>query len=272
MRRPASLQAQRLAASGVAQPLELYRLDDEQGAQSMSHAEKLERLKFDARQAMIEYGIACRKDDQEGIRASTTAAVAAIDALALLAQQPEAVGWQPIETAPKGGARQLKRDILYIVHKFAAMEPEKEGPGSDEEDESWNSWYVAAFDLMGSEIGDALDAALAAPEASEPVLPNPGSPEASAMMDSVLAEYNNPSNPKNAARAGWVAAMRWLAAPPAAGERGAVPAILFDGFLVYQHLSEQAVNRTSHENVSDVLDAAVKAIRHHGIEEGAKHG
>jgi hypothetical protein len=134
----------------------------------MSHAEKLERLKFDARQAMIEYGIACRKDDQEGIRASTTAAVAAIDALALLAQQPEAVGWQPIETAPKGGARQLKRDILYIVHKFAAMEPEKEGPGSDEEDESWNSWYVAAFDLMGSEIGDALDAALAAPEASEP--------------------------------------------------------------------------------------------------------
>jgi hypothetical protein len=97
MRRPASLQAQRLAASGVAQPLELYRLDDEQGAQSMSHAEKLERLKFDARQAMIEYGIACRKDDQEGIRASTTAAVAAIDALALLAQQPEAVGWVSVE-------------------------------------------------------------------------------------------------------------------------------------------------------------------------------
>ncbi len=43
------------------------------------------------------------------------------------------------------------------------------------------------------------------------VLPNPGSPEASAMMDSVLAEYNYPSNPKNAARAGFVAAMRLLA-------------------------------------------------------------
>lgn len=44
-------------------------------------------------------------------------------------------------------------------------------------------------------------------------LPNPGSPTASAMMDSVLAEYNYPSNPKNAARAGYVAAQRLLSAP-----------------------------------------------------------
>ena len=43
------------------------------------------------------------------------------------------------------------------------------------------------------------------------VLPNPGSPEASAMMDSMLAEYQWPANSKNAARAGWEAANRWLA-------------------------------------------------------------
>lgn len=42
------------------------------------------------------------------------------------------------------------------------------------------------------------------------VLPHPGSPEASAMMDSMLAEYQWPANTKNAARAGWEAANRWL--------------------------------------------------------------
>jgi hypothetical protein len=41
-------------------------------------------------------------------------------------------------------------------------------------------------------------------------LPHPGSPEASAMLDSLLAEYNYPANTKNAARAGWEAAERWL--------------------------------------------------------------
>lgn len=41
-------------------------------------------------------------------------------------------------------------------------------------------------------------------------LPHPGSPEASAMLDSMLAEYQWPANTKNAARAGWEAANRWL--------------------------------------------------------------
>jgi hypothetical protein len=44
---------------------------------------------------------------------------------------------------------------------------------------------------------------------------HPGSPEASAMIDSVLAEYNWPSNAKDAARAGYVAAQRLLATTPA---------------------------------------------------------
>lgn len=59
------------------------------------------------------------------------------------------------------------------------------------------------------------DAALAVTSApSEPaVLPHPGLPEVSAALDAVLAEYNYPANPKNAARAGWTAATRWLRAP-----------------------------------------------------------
>jgi hypothetical protein len=44
------------------------------------------------------------------------------------------------------------------------------------------------------------------------VLPHPGSPEASAMIDSLLAEYAWPANMKNAARAGYEAARRLLAA------------------------------------------------------------
>lgn len=42
------------------------------------------------------------------------------------------------------------------------------------------------------------------------VLPHPGSTEASTMLDTLLAEYNYPANTKNAARAGWEAANRWL--------------------------------------------------------------
>ena len=41
-------------------------------------------------------------------------------------------------------------------------------------------------------------------------LPHPGGAEISALLDSILHEYNWPSNPKNAARAGWTAAMRYL--------------------------------------------------------------
>lgn len=42
-------------------------------------------------------------------------------------------------------------------------------------------------------------------------LPNPGSPEASAMIDALLDECHYPANPKNAARAGYEAARRMLA-------------------------------------------------------------
>lgn len=88
-------------------------------------------------------------------------------------------------------------------------------------------------------ISPAFDASRAAVEKSaialqaeqaEP-LPNPGSPEASAMIDSMLAYYHWPANPKNAARAGYEAARRMLIAarpsepPKAPVEPVAVPSV-----------------------------------------------
>ena len=68
-------------------------------------------------------------------------------------------------------------------------------------------------------------AALAADEAREPaMLKRPSSPEASAMIDSVLAEYDWPANPKNAARCGYEAARRMLAHPPAPAAQAEQPA------------------------------------------------
>lgn len=80
-----------------------------------------------------------------------------------------------------------------------------------------------------AERGAAADESTRAPDGR--VLPHPGSPEASAMMDSMLAEYQWPANSKNAARAGWEAANRWLAreclaAAPVADERARLPKII----------------------------------------------
>lgn len=55
-------------------------------------------------------------------------------------------------------------------------------------------------------------ASLAQPTPVPPTLPKPGSAEASAMIDTLLAEYQYPANSKNAARAGYEAARRMLAA------------------------------------------------------------
>lgn len=76
----------------------------------------------------------------------------------------------------------------------------------EEEDDAIAAWNKRA----------ALSAA--PPTDLHRTLPHPGSPEASAMLDSLLAEYNWPANTKNAARAGWEAANRWLAASPSASQ------------------------------------------------------
>lgn len=43
--------------------------------------------------------------------------------------------------------------------------------------------------------------------------------------------------------------------------KASYPAVVFDGYAVYQALSEKAKARTSPENVSDVLDAVADLIR-----------
>jgi hypothetical protein len=51
------------------------------------------------------------------------------------------------------------------------------------------------------------------------------------------------------------------AAAAVAAERERWEAVAFDGWRVLKHLDEQAARRTSHENVSDTLDAFMRAIR-----------
>jgi hypothetical protein len=53
--------------------------------------------------------------------------------------------------------------------------------------------------------------------------------------------------------------LKTRAAPPA--DSCEIPAILFDGYAVFQMLTKQARARTSAENVSDVLDALVRTLR-----------
>ena len=86
-------------------PSEVKRLTDE-----------IERLKFDIRQAMVEYGIACRKDDQEGIRASTTDCVTLLDRLAALAQRNEQREPQAQEAVAEVCASQVGAGNYIVLH------------------------------------------------------------------------------------------------------------------------------------------------------------
>lgn len=63
---------------------------------------------------------------------------------------------------------------------------------------------------------DQMHAYARASVAQPASVPHPGSPEASAMIDSELAAHGWPSNTKNAARAGYKACSKLLAAAPQA--------------------------------------------------------
>lgn len=78
--------------------------------------------------------------------------------------------------------------------------------------------YSDAAQAERDKLHAAIDTLAASPAAGGvQALPMPGSPEASAMIDSMLAERGWPASTKNAARAGYEAARRMLAAtPPAA--------------------------------------------------------
>jgi len=51
------------------------------------------------------------------------------------------------------------------------------------------------------------------------------------------------------------------AAAEVAKERERWQSVVFDGWAVLKHLDDAACQRTSHQNVSDVLDAVMRAIR-----------
>ena len=130
--------------------------------------------------------------------ATVREAVAALSSAALSSAAPSAAepvtiqdGWKLVPIEPT-------RDMLEVC-KISFINSHGRAP--------WER-NRRAFRAM-------VAAAPPAPQAaSEPMLPHPGSPEASAIIDSKLAEYNWPSNSKNAARAGFEAARALLAAHP----------------------------------------------------------
>jgi hypothetical protein len=85
----------------------------------------------------------------------------------------------------------------------------------DDADSYRSAWFLHRLELLINEVRAAPTVEAGGEETPVArLLPRPGSPEASAMLDSLLAEYNWPANPKNAARAGWEAAHRWLVTRP----------------------------------------------------------
>jgi len=97
--------------------------------------------------------------------------------------------------------RALAEEALKSMHELTAW-ARRERP----------TYYVShRLTVVIDALNKLATPAPAAPaEPSALPLPHPGLPEVSAALDAVLAEYNYPANPKNAARAGWVAATRWL--------------------------------------------------------------
>ena len=63
-------------------------------------ADEIARLKFELRQAIIDYGSAISRADHEAILETTTRGVALIDRLAAMAQPGVPQGWQLVPVEP----------------------------------------------------------------------------------------------------------------------------------------------------------------------------
>lgn len=61
----------------------------------------------------------------------------------------------------------LRSRVLAAIHDCAALTPE--------DDESWDEWYCAAFDLLGSRVGEIFRVALSAQPADKPAISSPSS-------------------------------------------------------------------------------------------------
>jgi hypothetical protein len=119
--------------------------------------------------------------------------------------------WRSAAPAPASDALLVERWKREHERGVAA-------PAPSEYSDEWLIQRAEASERILSAATMRSDREAAAPAPTE-LLPHPGSPEASAMMDSVLAEYQWPANSKNAARAGYEAARRLLT-PQAAAPAG----------------------------------------------------
>lgn len=87
----------------------------------------------------------------------------------------------------------------------------------------WDSSFASYTDAAlpaATALREALSSSKDSSALAKPAVPKVNTQEASALIDSVLAEYNWPSNPKNAARAGYEAACRTSSEAGAAVRRG----------------------------------------------------
>jgi hypothetical protein len=140
---------------------------------------------------------------------------AARDVLAERDRQIEREGWTPEHDDEHGDGSMATAAACYALGQ-SWVSGRNEAVSFWPWDDKWNKIgrdrrrnLVKAGALILAEI-ERLDRAATPGVKATRTLPHPGSPEASAMLDSLLAEYNYPANTKNAARAGWEAAERWL--------------------------------------------------------------
>lgn len=113
-------------------------------------------------------------------------------------------------------------------------------------------------------VGAATQAPAPAPVAP----PHPGSPEASAMIDSELAAHNWPTNTKNAARAGYVACSKLMgAAPVQCAAVGDAPEPITESEAIKLWHSDATAHRS--ESAFEWFSAGlIAAQNHYGILKG----
>lgn len=86
-------------------------------------AKRIERLKFDLRQVMIDYGAAVRANDPERIRSTTSAGVALIDSLAPVAKVEEKPAAQASLTTDQVAEAMRKRFVKLPRFSFLLGDP-----------------------------------------------------------------------------------------------------------------------------------------------------
>ena len=82
------------------------------------------------------------------------------------------------------GHRTLEQDVFSAIHDYAATKPEQD----PDDPESWESWFEAAFDLLGTRVGQIFEEHA---ERSAPAHPAEGVPaQAAASTDQSRAQFD----------------------------------------------------------------------------------